>query len=169
MAVKAVGAKKGKKEKKHVVHGIAHVHASFNNTHVTITDLEGDSDRGEEVIEGLLRAMTRPQLEALHVEPSLETAEVVFDLVGSPHLGRLRELSLWLPEEHDEAVAALAASPHLGRLRKLVLSSHADFGDPSLNTILDSPHLANLADLRLDDAELGAAAQKRYRARFGGG
>jgi small subunit ribosomal protein S11 len=34
--------KKSKKEKKHVVHGIAHVHASFNNTHVTITDLEGN-------------------------------------------------------------------------------------------------------------------------------
>ena len=25
-----------------MVHGIAHVHASFNNTHVTITDLEGN-------------------------------------------------------------------------------------------------------------------------------
>jgi small subunit ribosomal protein S11 len=37
-----IRAKKGKKEKKHVVHGIAHVHASFNNTHVTITDLEGN-------------------------------------------------------------------------------------------------------------------------------
>ena len=34
--------KKGKKEKKHVAHGIAHVHASFNNTVVTITDLEGN-------------------------------------------------------------------------------------------------------------------------------
>jgi small subunit ribosomal protein S11 len=34
-------AKKSKKEKRHVVHGIAHVHASFNNTHVTITDMEG--------------------------------------------------------------------------------------------------------------------------------
>src|SRR4029077_5363093 len=34
--------KKGKREKKHVVHGIAHIHASFNNTHVTITDLEGN-------------------------------------------------------------------------------------------------------------------------------
>ncbi len=33
--------KKSKKEKRHVVHGIAHVYASFNNTHVTITDLEG--------------------------------------------------------------------------------------------------------------------------------
>ena len=33
--------KKGKKEKKHVVHGIVHIHASFNNTIVTITDLEG--------------------------------------------------------------------------------------------------------------------------------
>ena len=39
---KVVGARKGKKEKKHVVHGIAHVHASFNNTIVTITDLEGN-------------------------------------------------------------------------------------------------------------------------------
>src|SRR2546422_10050484 len=38
----ATGGKKGKKEKRHVVHGIAHVHASFNNTHVTITDLEGN-------------------------------------------------------------------------------------------------------------------------------
>jgi small subunit ribosomal protein S11 len=38
----AAAAKKGKKEKKHVAHGIAHVHASFNNTIVTITDLEGN-------------------------------------------------------------------------------------------------------------------------------
>jgi small subunit ribosomal protein S11 len=37
----APSPKKSKKEKRHVVHGIAHVHASFNNTHVTITDLEG--------------------------------------------------------------------------------------------------------------------------------
>jgi small subunit ribosomal protein S11 len=42
MSIKVVGAKKGKKEKKHVAHGIAHVHASFNNTIVTITDLEGN-------------------------------------------------------------------------------------------------------------------------------
>jgi small subunit ribosomal protein S11 len=42
MTVKTVGAKKGKKEKRHVVHGIAHIQASFNNTLVTITDLEGN-------------------------------------------------------------------------------------------------------------------------------
>jgi small subunit ribosomal protein S11 len=44
MAVAAAktGGKKSKKEKKHVVHGIIHVYASFNNTHVTITDLEGN-------------------------------------------------------------------------------------------------------------------------------
>ncbi len=42
MSTKVVGAKKPKKEKKHVAHGIAHVHASFNNTVVTITDLEGN-------------------------------------------------------------------------------------------------------------------------------
>jgi small subunit ribosomal protein S11 len=40
--IKAAGSKKGKKEKHHLVHGIAHVHASFNNTQVTITDLEGN-------------------------------------------------------------------------------------------------------------------------------
>ena len=34
--------KKAKKEKKHVAHAIVHVHASFNNTHVTITDTEGN-------------------------------------------------------------------------------------------------------------------------------
>jgi small subunit ribosomal protein S11 len=39
---KATGAKKGRKEKRHVVQGIAHVHASFNNTLVTITDMEGN-------------------------------------------------------------------------------------------------------------------------------
>ena len=38
----ATGGKKAKKEKKHVAHGIIHVYASFNNTHVTITDLEGN-------------------------------------------------------------------------------------------------------------------------------
>jgi|SRR5688572_651581 small subunit ribosomal protein S11 len=39
---KAGGAKKSKKEKRHVVQGVAHIHASFNNTHVTITDAEGN-------------------------------------------------------------------------------------------------------------------------------
>jgi small subunit ribosomal protein S11 len=38
---KKSSSKKPKKEKRHVVHGVAHVHASFNNTHVTITDMEG--------------------------------------------------------------------------------------------------------------------------------
>ena len=34
--------KKAKREKRHVVHGVAHVQASFNNTLITITDLEGN-------------------------------------------------------------------------------------------------------------------------------
>jgi small subunit ribosomal protein S11 len=38
---KKSSSKKPKKEKRHVVHGVAHIHASFNNTHVTITDMEG--------------------------------------------------------------------------------------------------------------------------------
>jgi small subunit ribosomal protein S11 len=40
--IKAQGSKKGKKEKRHVVHGIVYIRASFNNTQVTITDLEGN-------------------------------------------------------------------------------------------------------------------------------
>jgi small subunit ribosomal protein S11 len=39
---KVVGAKKGKKEKKHVPHGVVHIQASFNNTQITITDAEGN-------------------------------------------------------------------------------------------------------------------------------
>ena len=38
---KKSSSKKPKKEKRHVVHGVAHIHASFNNTHVTSTDMEG--------------------------------------------------------------------------------------------------------------------------------
>jgi len=36
-------SKTGKKVKKHVVDGIAHIHASFNNTIVTITDRQGNA------------------------------------------------------------------------------------------------------------------------------
>ena len=34
-----------KKVKKHVVDGMAHIHASFNNTIVTITDRQGNAKR----------------------------------------------------------------------------------------------------------------------------
>jgi len=40
--VKAQGSKRGRREKRHVAQGIVHIHASFNNTQVTITDLEGN-------------------------------------------------------------------------------------------------------------------------------
>lgn len=36
-------SKTAKKVKKHVVDGIAHIHASFNNTIVTITDRQGNA------------------------------------------------------------------------------------------------------------------------------
>ncbi|HEX2199547.1 MAG TPA: 30S ribosomal protein S11 [Burkholderiales bacterium] len=36
------GAKKPKKARKNVLDGIAHVHASFNNTIITITDRQGN-------------------------------------------------------------------------------------------------------------------------------
>ena len=35
--------RKRKKVKKHVVEGIAHIHASFNNTIITITDRQGNA------------------------------------------------------------------------------------------------------------------------------
>jgi small subunit ribosomal protein S11 len=38
----AAGSKGRKKVKKHVTDGIAHIHASFNNTIVTITDRQGN-------------------------------------------------------------------------------------------------------------------------------
>jgi small subunit ribosomal protein S11 len=41
-APKKATPKKSKKEKRHVVHGVAHVQATFNNTLITITDLEGN-------------------------------------------------------------------------------------------------------------------------------
>ena len=43
-AASAAGANKGRKKvKKHVTDGVAHVHASFNNTIVTITDRQGNT------------------------------------------------------------------------------------------------------------------------------
>ena len=42
-ATAAAGNKVRKKVKKHVTDGIAHVHASFNNTIVTITDRQGNA------------------------------------------------------------------------------------------------------------------------------
>ena len=39
----AAGAKKPKKARKNVLDGIAHVHASFNNTIITITDRQGNT------------------------------------------------------------------------------------------------------------------------------
>lgn len=37
------GRRSGRKEKKNVLRGQAHVHSSFNNTIITITDLEGNT------------------------------------------------------------------------------------------------------------------------------
>lgn len=39
----AVAAKPRKKERKNVAMGVAHVNASFNNTNVTITDMQGNT------------------------------------------------------------------------------------------------------------------------------
>ena len=42
-ATAAAAAKKPKKARKNVLDGIAHVHASFNNTIITITDRQGNA------------------------------------------------------------------------------------------------------------------------------
>src|SRR6187431_731796 len=42
-AAAAGGPKKPKKARKNVLDGIAHVHASFNNTIITITDRQGNT------------------------------------------------------------------------------------------------------------------------------
>ena len=42
-AAAAAAAKKPKKARKNVLDGIAHVHASFNNTIITITDRQGNA------------------------------------------------------------------------------------------------------------------------------
>ena len=39
---KIVGQKKGRREKRHIAHGVAHIQASFNNTLITISDSEGN-------------------------------------------------------------------------------------------------------------------------------
>ena len=43
MVTKSTAAKARKKVKKNVAEGIAHVHASFNNTIITITDRQGNA------------------------------------------------------------------------------------------------------------------------------
>jgi small subunit ribosomal protein S11 len=43
MATKSPASKARKKVKKNVAEGIAHVHASFNNTIITITDRQGNA------------------------------------------------------------------------------------------------------------------------------
>jgi len=43
MATKPAAARARKKVKKNVSEGIAHVHASFNNTIITITDRQGNA------------------------------------------------------------------------------------------------------------------------------
>ncbi|MGL4367144.1 MAG: 30S ribosomal protein S11 [Brevinemataceae bacterium] len=43
MAAKAKSSNKRKKEKKNIVEGIVHIQATFNNTIVTITDMNGNT------------------------------------------------------------------------------------------------------------------------------
>jgi small subunit ribosomal protein S11 len=42
-STKAGGKKGGRRERKNVPHGVAHIHATFNNTIITITDPTGNT------------------------------------------------------------------------------------------------------------------------------
>ena len=48
-----------KKVKKNVAEGIAHIHASFNNTIITITDRQGNACRGRLLAAPVLRGRVR--------------------------------------------------------------------------------------------------------------
>ncbi len=74
-----------KKVKKNVAEGIAHVHASFNNTIVTITDRQGNAlswaTSGEQVLRDRAKALhlpprSRPSKQAAAQESGVKNLEV---------------------------------------------------------------------------------------------
>jgi len=58
-----------KKVKKNVAEGIAHVHASFNNTIVTITDRQGNTWHGRPAVRRVLRVRARARRLQLRWRP----------------------------------------------------------------------------------------------------
>jgi hypothetical protein len=63
-------------------------------------------------------------------------------------------------------VAALAGSPHLRNLRELGLGSNYGIGEPSVQVLIDSPHLASIRWIELDGTDIGWKAVGRLRERF---
>jgi len=125
--------------------------------------------------------------------PLLESLDLAFDdhlplspqyqaLLASPHLGRLRALSLaWNPAEAPVLAVQLAEAPSLARLRSLELVAPDRYTvwtaaerayesaryTPAVARLATSPHLAGLRRLRLARAPLGpAGAEALAGARF---
>ena len=75
---------------------------------------------------------------------------VAKDLFDSPHLSRIVSMSLERCELDDDDAALLAASPHVNRLRWLSLAWN-HIGKPGLEAIAAAGQLAQLQFLRFND------------------
>lgn len=83
-AVVDASAKKGrvrKKAKRHIVDGIAHIHASFNNTIVTITDVQGNTVAWSSAASCGYRG-SRKSTPYAAGEAATKVAQVVMETVG---------------------------------------------------------------------------------------
>jgi uncharacterized protein (TIGR02996 family) len=89
-----------------------------------------------------------------HVSPVLAP-----HLAASPHLARLRSLSLAHNRVAPRGGRALGESPHLAGLRTLELT-HCRVGDAGLEALLSSPRLARLEALHLWNNDLGPASAR---------
>jgi uncharacterized protein (TIGR02996 family) len=80
-------------------------------------------------------------------------------LAASPHLARLRSVSLAHNRIGPRGARALGESPHLAGLRTLELT-HCHIGDAGLAALLSSPRLAGLEALHLWNNDLGPAGTR---------
>jgi hypothetical protein len=62
MAKTAAKVRKKVKIRKNVAEGVAHIHASFNNTIITITDRQGNACRGRRLVAPASRDHARARL-----------------------------------------------------------------------------------------------------------
>jgi uncharacterized protein (TIGR02996 family) len=133
-------------------------------------DNELTEDRADAALDALVRVGRRSELRELGLCISPEDPATIEELTESPFLSSLTRLRILLPEGFpDETLEALAASPHLANLRHLDFSCELPT-DAMLLAILDSPHLAGLTELRIQDADQDTFSPdllRRARKRFG--
>ena len=84
-------------------------------------------------------------------------------LADSDLLGRLTELNLEGNEVTSTGVRALAASPRCANLVRLNLSRNPRVGADGARTVLSSPHLAGLRQLRLWSSGLSEYQQRALK------